>query len=40
MNGTGGTGVNTININNHPNGIYIIQIISNNQRTTERIVRL
>ncbi|MEP7231488.1 MAG: T9SS type A sorting domain-containing protein [Ginsengibacter sp.] len=38
--GNGKAGVNTININNHPNGIYIIQIISNNQRTTERIVRL
>ena len=40
VNGRGRSGVNTININNHPNGIYIIQIISNNQRTTERIVRL
>lgn len=38
--GNGKTGINTVNINNHPNGIYIIDIISNNQRTTERIVRL
>lgn len=40
---TGGkrkAGVNSISINNHPNGIYFIQIISNNQRSTERIVRL
>lgn len=33
-------GVNTININNSPNGIYIIQIISNSQRKTQRIVKL
>jgi hypothetical protein len=38
--GTGKSGINTININNSPNGIYFIQLISNNQRTTERIVRL
>ncbi len=38
--GKGNTGINNISINNHPNGIYFIQIISNNQRTTERIVRL
>ncbi len=38
--GKGKAGTNTININNHPNGIYFIQIISNNKRTTERIVRL
>lgn len=38
--GKGKAGVNIISINNHPNGIYFIQIISNNQRTTERIVRL
>ncbi len=40
ISGKGKPGTNTININNHPNGIYFIQIISNNQRTTERIVRL
>ena len=38
--GTGKAGTNTININNNPNGIYLIQLISNNQRTTERIVKL
>ncbi|MEO7394302.1 MAG: T9SS type A sorting domain-containing protein [Chitinophagaceae bacterium] len=40
MGGNGRTGLNTININDHPNGIYYIQITSENQRTTERIVRL
>ncbi len=39
-NGSGKAGIITININNHPSGIYIIQITSNNKRTTERIVRL
>jgi hypothetical protein len=38
--GKGKSGLNSIGINNHPNGIYFIQIISDNQRTTERIVRL
>ena len=33
-------GLSTINIDNSPNGIYIIQIISNSQRTTQRIVKL
>ncbi|MEP7252708.1 MAG: zinc-dependent metalloprotease [Ginsengibacter sp.] len=40
MSGKGQAGINTIDINNHPNGIYVIQIISNNQRSTERILRL
>ena len=38
--GKGKAGTNTININNSPNGIYLIQIISNTQRLTERIVKL
>jgi hypothetical protein len=38
--GKGKAGINTININNNPNGIYLIQIISNDQRMTERIVKL
>jgi len=38
--GKGKAGTNTININNNPNGIYLIQLISNTQRTTERIVKL
>ena len=38
--GTGKQGTKTININNSPNGIYLIQLISNNQRTTERILKL
>jgi hypothetical protein len=40
QNGTGKVGNNTINISNCPNGIYLIQITSNNQKLTERIVRL
>jgi hypothetical protein len=39
-NGGFDAGVNTININDSPNGIYIMQIVCNNQRTTERIVKL
>ena len=38
--GKGIPGTNTINMNSNPNGIYLIQLISNNQRTTERIVKL
>ncbi|MEO8412526.1 MAG: T9SS type A sorting domain-containing protein [Ginsengibacter sp.] len=38
--GKGKTGINTININDSPNGIYLIQLISNNQRLTKRIVKL
>ena len=38
--GKGKAGTNIINISNSPNGIYFIQIISNNQRLTERIVKL
>ena len=34
------TGLTKINIENSPSGIYIIQIISNHQRTTQRIVKL
>ena len=38
--GKGKSGTNTINLNTSPNGIYLIQILSNNQRQTERIIRL
>jgi hypothetical protein len=38
--GKGKTGINTINISNTPNGVYLLQIISNNQRQTERILKL
>ncbi|MGN6530969.1 MAG: T9SS type A sorting domain-containing protein [Ginsengibacter sp.] len=38
--GTGDAGLTTLNINNSPNGIYIMQIICNSQRTTQRIVKL
>jgi hypothetical protein len=38
--GKGKAGTNTINISNSPNGVYLLQLISNNQRLTERIVKL
>jgi hypothetical protein len=37
--GNAHAGVSTINIDNSPNGIYIIQIISNSKRITQRIVK-
>jgi hypothetical protein len=38
--GSADAGINNINVNNSPNGIYIMQIICNHQRTTQRIVKL
>lgn len=38
--GGNNAGVNNINISNYPNGIYFLQIISNSQRTTQRILKL
>ena len=38
--GSAQAGLTNINISNSPNGIYVMQIISNNQRTTQRIVKL
>lgn len=38
--GNAKTGITNINIENTPKGIYFIQIITNHQRTTQRIVRL
>lgn len=38
--GNGTAGNNVINIANSPNGIYIIQIISNSQRITHRVVKM
>jgi len=38
--GSADAGLTNININNSPDGIYIIQIICNSQRTTQRIVKL
>ncbi len=38
--GSAQAGLTNINISNFPNGIYVMQIISNNQRTTQRIVKL
>jgi hypothetical protein len=37
--GSSSTGFNKINVNNSPNGIYIMQIISQNERITKRIIR-
>jgi len=37
--GTGVGGFNTINIGNQPGGIYIIQLLSNNKKQTERILK-
>ena len=33
-------GVSNININNSPNGIYIMQIICNSRKTTQRVLKL
>ncbi len=33
-------GVSNININNSPKGIYIVQIICNSQKTTQRVLKL
>ncbi len=38
-NGNGTTGTNRINVSNAPNGMYIIQMIMNSQRQTERIIK-
>lgn len=37
--GNSNAGINRINISNIPNGIYVIQMITNNQRQTERIIK-
>lgn len=37
--GNNNAGMNKINISNSPNGIYVLQIISNNERKTERIIK-
>jgi hypothetical protein len=37
--GKNDAGIKKININNTPNGMYVMQIISQNQRLTERIIR-
>jgi hypothetical protein len=37
--GRNNAGVNKINMNNNPNGIYILQIISQNERITKRIIK-
>jgi Secretion system C-terminal sorting domain len=37
--GIGAAGAYKIDINNQPNGIYIIQLTSNNKNQTERILK-
>jgi len=37
--GNNNAGIKRIKINNNPSGIYVIQIISQNERITERIIR-
>ena len=37
--GNGTPGINNVNINNQPKGMYIIQLISNNKRQIERIIK-
>ena len=37
--GTYSAGINTINVSNQPNGIYVIQIITSNDRITQRIIK-
>ncbi len=37
--GSSNAGINTINISNMADGMYIIQMITNNQRQTERIIK-
>ena len=37
--GNGTKGMNKININNKPGGLYILQLFSNNERQTERIIK-
>lgn len=38
-NGNGTKGINRINISNQPNGLYTIQIISNNEIQSDRIIK-
>ena len=37
--GNNNSGINKINISNQPNGMYVMQLISNSQRITERIIK-
>ena len=38
-NGAGLKGINTINMENQPSGMYIIELYNNNQKQTERIIK-
>ena len=37
--GNGKPGFNQVNINNQPSGMYILQLVSNNEKQTERIIK-
>jgi hypothetical protein len=37
--GTGAKGLNKINVNRQPGGVYILQLLNNNERQTERIIK-
>jgi Secretion system C-terminal sorting domain len=39
MTGNGKKGINKIDVQNKPSGIYVIQIVSNNDKITERIIK-
>ncbi len=39
LNGNGKKGINKIDIQNKPSGIYVIQIVNNNDKITERIIK-
>ncbi len=39
MTGNGKKGINKIDIQNKPSGIYVIQIVNNNDKITERIIK-
>jgi len=39
VSGTGVKGINTVNVSNLPGGMYIIQLFSDNEKQTERIIK-
>jgi hypothetical protein len=37
--GSGRQGFNQLNMDNRPSGVYILQLVNNNQQQTERIIK-
>ena len=37
--GNGSTGFNRLDMNRYPNGMYILQLVNNNEKQTERIIK-